>query len=481
MRSRKDLFSELMRTGFPHSGRVGRPVRPGPAAAAFTAPIAVPVGACLILGMLSMNEVHAAKPERAAAPESTYTGPRTLAVLDPVDLTTNLPDPLAGKLLRRSLAANPAWRVLSGDSIAKQLRDLRMDPDLPCSEFQCAFDAGNALQSEFVLFGTSTDLPEVNAYTLGLAHIPSSQMVWSRVGQVPNRVGEGGHTARRGNILEGPLRFAVSDLDPGSLDLRKRPSRGLLGVMDGGQSTPHSRVAMYRALAHAYSSRAFDMLGPSELDALVAALDLDRNKGQTGRNAQETLAAGTGPSAPHGKGGSAAADPGNEDMLALGKQIGVRYLLRSEMSTEGREYAMDLSLYDVAAGKKIRDWPSRGTTDYESLLNLEDRFMTALGEGERSPGADGFAPRPPGNRHLARTFFKGSTISLATLGAGVLGYMAWKSHTQADQAYADFKTASDHNSVNQARSRVIEKDTDTRKFGILAGLSLAFGVAVWTF
>jgi hypothetical protein len=435
-----------------------------------------------MLGMLSIPAVHvahAAKPERARAPDSAMNGPRTLAVLDPVDLTTNLPDPLAGKLLRRSLAANPAWHVLPGDSIAKQLRDLRMDPDLPCSEFQCAFDAGNALQSEFVLFGTSTDLPEVNAYTLGLAHIPTSQMVWSRVGQVPNRVGEAGHTARRGNILEGPLRFAVSDLDPAALDLRKRPSRGLLGVMDGGQSTPHSRVAMYRALAHAYSSRAYDMLGPSELDALVAALDLDRNKGQV-RSPQETLAAGTGPSTPHGKGGSALADADTGDMLALGKQIGVRYLLRSEMSTEGREYAMDLSLYDVSAGRKIRDWPSRGTTDYESLLNLEDRFMTALGEGEPGPGA-GFPSAPPSNRHLARNFFKGSTISLAAMGAGVLGYMAWKSHAQADQAYADFKAANDHGQVDRARSRVIQKDTDTRKFGILAGLSLAFGVAVWTF
>jgi hypothetical protein len=466
-----------MRTGYPHSGRVGRALPKGPAAAAFL----VPIRACLIAGMLSLTGVHAAKPEGAASPESTSTGPRTLAVLDPVDLTTNLPDPLAGKLLRRSLSANPAWRVLSGDSIAKQMRDLRMDPDLPCSEFQCAFDAGNALQSEFVLFGTSTDLPEVNAYTLGLAHIPTSQMVWSRVGQVPNRVGESGHTARRGNILEGPLRFAVSDLDPASLDLRKRPSRGLLGVMDGGQSTPHSRVAMYRALAHAYSSRAYDMLGPSELEALVAALDLDRTKGLAARNAQETLAAGTGPSSPHGKGGSAGADPENGDMLALGKQMGVRYLLRSEMRTEGRDYAMDLSLYDVAAGRKIRDWPSRGTSDYESLLNLEDRFMTALGEGERGPGADGFAPRPTANRHLARTFFKGSTISLAALGAGVLGYMAWQSHTQADQAYADFKSTTDPGKVSQARSRVIDKDTDTRKFGILSGLSLALGVAVWTF
>jgi hypothetical protein len=171
-------------------------------------------------------------------------------------------------------------------------------------------------------------------------------------------------------------------------------------------------------------------------------------------------------------------------MLALGKQMGVRYLLRSELRTEGREYSMDLSLYDVAEGRKIRAWPARGTTDYESLLNLEDRFMTALGErseGGRNAGAEGFAPRPVGNRHPVRTFFKGSSVGLAALGAGVLGYMAWQSHSQADQAYSEFKTANDHQEVERTRSRVIRKDSDTRKFGILSGLSLAIGVAVWTF
>lgn len=448
-----------MRAGYPQSGRVGRPFRKGPAAAA------------ILVGMLCIPAANAAQ---APAPESSLTAPRTIAVLDPVDLSTNEPDPVAGRLLRRGLAENPAWRVLPGDSIAKQLRDLGMDPDLPCSEFQCAFDAGNALQSEFVLFGTSTDLPEMNAYTLGLAHIPSSQMVWSRVGQAPNRPGESRRTARRGSVLEGPLKFAVSDLDPGTLDLRKRPSRGLLGVMDGGQSTPHSRVALYRALAHAYSSRTYDMLGPAELDALVAALDLDPS---TGRPRGEDLAAGTGPASPHGVGGSAFGPSGGGDMLALGKQMGVRYLLRSEVRTEGREYAMDLSLYDVAAGKKVRSWPSRGTTDYASLLNLEDRFMTALGEGN---GGDTFG-RPAPSGHPWRTFFKGSSIGLAAIGAGALGYMAWRAHTQADQAYDDFKAARTSGEASQARSRVIHKDTETRRFGLLGGLSLALGVVVWSF
>ena len=179
-----------MRAGNPQSGRVGcllRNSHKGPAAAA------------LMIWMICIPAVHAKS--ASPAPESSLSTPRTIAVLDPVDLTTDQPDPVAGKLLRRSLAENPGWRVLPGDSIAKQLRDLGMDPDHPCSEFQCAFDAGNALQSEFVLFGTSTDLPEMNAYTLGLAHIPSSQVVWSRVGQALKRPGNSAH-AHHGAILK---------------------------------------------------------------------------------------------------------------------------------------------------------------------------------------------------------------------------------------------------------------------------------------
>ena len=451
-----------MRAGNPHPGRVGRPYLQGPAAAAF------------IAWMLCIHASFAGAAQPAGAPDAAaWSGPRTLVVLDPVDLATNLPDPVAGRLLRQSLAENPAWRVLPGDSLSKQLRDVGMDPDLPCAEFQCAFDAGNALQSEFVLFGTSTDLPEVNAYTLGVAHIPTSQMVWSRVGQALKR-SVSAHRARRGAILEAPLKFAVANLDPAGLNLRKRPSLGLLGVMDGGQSTPHSRVVLHRALAYAYATRTYDMLGPAELEALVSALDLDPASGLA-RNADAASAAeGTGPAGRHGMGGSAPSDDAGHDMLALGKQMGVRYLLRSELNTDGRDYALDLSLYDVAAGRKIRAWPSRETTDYASLLNLEDRFMTALGE-------EGPTPRPIAARHPWKKFFKGSSIGLAAIGAGTLGFLAWQSHAEADKAYNEFKAAQNKPDLDRARSRVVEKDTDTRKFGILGGLTFVFGVAVWAF
>ena len=429
--------------------------------------------AALLTGVMLCAVPHAA-PGGSAAIDPGFKGPRTLTVLDPVDLTTNLPDPAAGLMLRRALAGNPAWRVLPGDSAARQLRDLGIDPDLPCAEFQCAFDAGNALQSEFVLFGTATDLPEVHAYTLGVAHVPTSQMVWSRVGQAPKR--STAEARRRGNILEGPLRFAVSDLEPYSLDLRKRPSRGLLGVLDGGQSTPHSRVAMHRALAHAYASRAYDMLGPAELEALLAALDLDPATGRA--RGVRTADAGTGPGGEAGLGGSGMARPGEtsggDDMLALGSAMGVRYLLRSQVRTEGREYGMNLTLYDVAGRKPIREWPSKGTSDYASLLGLEDRFMTALGD-------EGPAPRAPAARHPWRSFGKGATVGLAAVGGAAMGWLAWQAKTDADQEYARFKSARTSGEAAEARSRVLAKDTDARRYGIMGGVTLALGAAVWTF
>ena len=447
-----------MRAAIKNPGREGRPTRRGITCAT------------LLIWALTGPAIGA----DATAPVALAAlGPRTLIVLDPVDLATNLPDPAAGRLLRRGLADNPAWRVTSGDSLAKQLHDLGMDPDLPCAEFQCAFDAGNALQTEFVLFGTATNLPGLNAYTLDLAHIPTSQVVWSRVGQASKR-SPAGRRMGRSQILEGPLQFAVAGLDPAGLNLRKQPSMGLLGVMDGGQSTPHSRVIMHRALSHAYAARSYDMLGPAEMEGLLAALDLNPVHGN-GAGDSGALAAGTGMSGSRGMGGSGpgSADPA-ANMLALGKSMGVRYLLRTEAKNEGREYSMDLSLYDVAAGKMIRHWPARATGDYPALLGMEDRFMTALGE-------EGPVPQAAKAHHPWRSLGKGASISLAAIGGAALGWMPWQSKEQADQEYARFKSSQTRDQAADARGRVVADDTQARKYCLLGGLSLAVGVAIWTF
>ncbi len=400
------------------------------------------------------------------------SGPRSLSILNPVDLTTGLPDPDAGELLRATLAKNPQWKVLPGDDADRTLREYGLDPHLPCTEFQCAYDAGNALQNEFILFGTTTSLPEMHAYTLDLVHVPSSQVVWSRVGQAPKR--SGGHN-RKGYILEGTLQFAVSDLDPGALDLQKRPTLGLLGVMDAGQSTPHSRVALHRALTHAYASRAYDLLGPAELDELLAALDIPKR-------ASGSLADGTGPkdgtgnASGSGIGGSRSAPDGSADMLAIGTKMGVRYLLWSRVKNQGREYKTELTLYDVAGRKLVRHWPSKKSSDFASLLSMEDRFLTAL--GDQAPSSQ--VPGPP-RRSKVKLFGKIASISLATAASAAMGYMAYQYKQDADKEYRRFQVARSEQEASLARQSVLKHDTQAKQYGALGGLSLALGVAVWVF
>ncbi|MDB5047450.1 MAG: hypothetical protein JWO30_521 [Fibrobacteres bacterium] len=432
----------------------------------------------VILAVAFAGEAAAAKSVRhpATPPVFSAQGPRSLTILDPVNLASGLPDPESGGMLRRALSQNPHWRVTSGDSTGRMLRELGLDPDLPCTEFQCAFDAGNALQTEFVLFGTTTELPDLHAFTLDLVHVPTSQVIWSRVGELPKRYGSAGKENRKGYVLEGSLQFAVADLDPASLDLKKRPTLGLLGVMDAGQSTPYSRVALHRALSHAYASRAYDLLGPAELDELMAALDI---RGGTGTPAASADAA-TGPAGEAGAGGTGNLEGtqvrGREDMLSLGTKMGVRYLLWTKIVPDGPEFKMDVALYDVAGRKTLRHWPSRETGDFEALLGVEDRFLTVLGNG--APMAD---PRPAAPRSAFKTFGKVTTVTLAAVAAGALGYLAYEYKQNADSEYRRFRGAQSQSEAAAARENVMRRDTQARHYGLLGGFSLALGVAVWAF
>ncbi|MDB5106577.1 MAG: hypothetical protein JWP91_4266 [Fibrobacteres bacterium] len=443
----------------------------------------------LALAILPMGAWAKKSPRASSLPPPVYsmTGPRLITILDPVNLTTGLPDPESGAMLRKTLLQNPAWSVLDGDTTGKLLREYGLDPDLPCMEFQCAYDAGNALQTEFVLFGTTTSLPELHAYTLDLVHVPTSQVIWSRVGEVPKRTG-GQRQSRSGNVLEGSLQFAVSDLDPAGLNLRKTPSMGLLGVMDAGQSTPHSRVVLHRALSHAYASRAYDLLGPAELDELMAALDLrggPENQNRLAAADPQDAGDATGLAGTGGMGGSGSQSgmtgtggrgASGDDILSVGNKMGVRYLLWSKVETEGRDYKMDLSLYDVPARKLVRHWPARQSSDFNSLLGLEDRFMTALGNG--APISQ--SPKGSGKSGLA-IFGKVASITLATAAGAALGFLAYQNKQQADVEYSRFKQARTEQEAAAAKRNVMEQDSQARRFGALGGLSLAVGAAVWAF
>lgn len=439
------------------------------------------------MGLLMAMFVLLSFPQVLDAAVPVKQGPRTLTVLDPVNLTTSLPDPDAGSILRTHLKKNPAWHVLEGDSTMRLLREFNLDPDLPCAEFQCAFDAGNALQTEFVLIGTTTSLPALHAFTLNLVHVPTSQVVWSRVGEAPKRQGAYSQSPN-GLILKGSLSFAVSDLDPAAINLRRRPSMGLLGVMDAGQSTPHSRVALHRALSHAYATRGYDLLGPAEMDELAAALDFTSPADTVAGPRLASASGGTGESRAMGLGGTggdgAAAkgsssggfSPGGNDMYDLGGKMGVRYLLWTKVENEGRDYKMDLALYDVAGRKLLRHWPAKESSDFNSLLGLEDRFMTVLGND--APIAQ--APDAP-RRSGARAFGKFASIGLAVAAGATLGYFAYQDKQEADREYTRYRNASTRQEAQQAKQNVEAQDTRAKQFGVLGGISLALGAAVWAF
>jgi hypothetical protein len=397
-------------------------------------------------------------------------------VLDPVNLSDNKPDAAAGRALRKALARNPRWNVVPGDSAARMLKATGLSPDSACVEFQCAFDAGNALQTEFVLFGTSTSLPELRAFTLDLVHVPSSQVVWTRVGEIPSKRAKGAVNPERdadssGLVVEGALPSVVDELDPLALDLRKKPTLGSLGIMDAGRPSAHSRVALHRALSFAYASRAYDLIGPTEMEAQLSALGI--------RGGPEASAPATGSGASSGLGGSGnmgATAYLHDDMLSLGSAMDVRYLLWTKVNHDGPGFAVDLALYDVSGRKTLRYWPAGDTADFKSALRTEDRFLSVLGAHAPKP-----APAAPVASGNLRTV--GKVVAIATAAAvGIsFGILAYQKKQSADSDYQRFQEAQSEQEASQAQKNVEAQDSDARAYGIAGGLSLALGAAVWAF
>jgi hypothetical protein len=351
-----------------------------------------------------------------------------------------------------------------------------LSPDSACVEFQCAFDAGNALQTEFVLFGTSTSLPDLRAFTLDLVHVPSSQVVWTRIGEIPPKRAKGQAKQERnedssGLVVEAPLQSVVAELDPAALDLRKRPSMGSLGIMDAGRPSAHSRVALHRALSYAYASRSYDLIGPTEMEAQLSALGI--------RGGPEASASPTGPGSSPGFGGSGNLNATaylHDDMLSLGSAMDVRYLLWTKVDHEGPGYAMDLALYDVSARKTLRYWPAADTADFRSALRTEDRFLSVLG-AHAQPSAPA-APVASGNLKTV-----GKVVAIATAAAVGISFaiLAYQKKQSADSDYERFQGAQSEQEATEAQKNVEAQDSDARAYGIAGGLSLALGAAVWAF
>lgn len=385
----------------------------------------------LLLLVLAVSVADASSRSEAATGHS-------LAVLDPVNLHNHAPDREFGEILRRVFAENESWRVIPRDTMRARFRDYKMDAAVACHEFQCSFDAGNVLAAEFVIFGSITPWGGLYAYTLNITHVRSSQVVWSRVGEVLGK--QAGDPAW---ALGASLRQIVSELDPAELDTRKGLRRGLITVLDlsPGGSTP-SRVMAERVATHLYASRNFDIMSLRELDELLAALDMRKS----------------------------AITPTDSGIYELGGKMDVTHLVYSRLTSRGsadmggEEFSLQLALYDIAAGKKVRDWPSQATSDFRKVLEFENKFFSNLFKIPEYDIEHDFPKRRPG------WAYAGAGVSLVA--SAVMGYLAWSALQEADEEYARFRNARSRDVALESKAKVEESDREAVVFGAVGGLSL---------
>lgn len=369
-------------------------------------------------------------------------GPRTLLVIDPVDLSFDAPKRAVGDFLRARGAESGRWTVLPADSARKHLKEYKLDPDQPCKDFQCAFDAGSALGTEFVLFGTVAPLGELQAYTLNLLHVPTTQVVWSRAGEVQRREDEYPLAAQKR-----ALEWAVSDLDVSRLDLRKQPGRGSLALIDNDLGSVQSKAVYERAVAHLYAARRFDLVNRNEMADLFKAMDISPPD----------------PSAPE------------DSLTELGRKLEVRYVLCSRLDNVKREYRLRVSLHDLDNHGAARVWPKRETADFGKLLRVEDRIFSDL----RDPSLPD--PVPAVSHSGLKTASRVLSITLALGAATGLGYLALENKREADQEYQRFRASRSQQEAEAAREKVQYKDAQAGRYGLAGGAGLLLGAAIWAF
>lgn len=393
-------------------------------------------GPCLGLLLLFLGNAHSA----ALPPRSEEPAGRSIAVLDPINLFNQFPDPELGEFLRNAFERSPRWKVVPRDTMHARFRDYKMDAGAACHEFQCSFDAGNVLATEFVLFGSITPWGDLYAYTLNITHVRSSQVVWSKVGEVLRRQ-NGEPTA----ALEATLSQIAGSLDPDELDTRRGLRRGLLTVLDlsPGGSTP-SRVMAERVATHLYASRNFDIMSRRELEELLAALDMKKGS----------------------------FSPTDSGIFALGGKMDITHLVYSRLTVKGsagkggEEFQLQLALYDIAAARKVREWPSKPDNDFRKILEFENRFFASLFKmPEYDSESDKSARWGPALAYGGM----GLGLALSTV-FGLLAYSAWQ---EADREYEQFKGARSREAAMASRERVEQSDRKALVFGGLGGLSLA--------
>lgn len=280
-------------------------------------------------------------------PGDSSSAPRghRVVVLDPVDLQAQAGSRPWGDSLRAGFASLPGWRPVPLDSMEEKFRENKRDFAAPCHEYQCAFDAGVNLLSEFVVFGTVTRVHGWFAYTLDLVHVASAQAVWAKTGEI--RVPAGGDG---GAALGKALRAALASLNPDSVRASRRAKRWTLTILDLGEPTAVSRVVSERVATHLRATLNFTLMNPIEQDELLAALEIDK----------------------------AEFSPTDSGIYWLGGKLGVTHIVHLQISGKEPKYRLGLAFYDMEDHRKALDWPPRDVDGFGDLAKRESDFFAEL-------------------------------------------------------------------------------------------------------
>jgi len=311
-------------------------------------------------------------------PESV--GPAKIVVIDPLDLNGNQVKAEVGDLLRKALPVSE-WSVIPADSVSKKLREFGQNPEQGCNNNQCAFDVGNILQVDFVLFGTSTVFGRVDAHTLKLMHVPTAQIVWVNAFESPLAYGD----IEQENLSRA---FAqqIGKLRRENLDLSKATAKKTVAVIDLSENPQTARIFFERVFTRIYGVRHYDLMAPSELVELLGALEINKYS----------------------------IVPSVENMVGLGQKLGVGYLLYSRLYRDGNKHVYRLAFYDIVAKKLVLELPPQPSEDEAKLLDYERVFFNTLAErnqyDEKPAAKAGIKPKSHFNKAL--------WISLGVLGVG---------------------------------------------------------------
>ncbi len=281
--------------------------------------------------------------------DSVVKKPR-LAVLDLVDLSENQFKVEISSVIRHDLVESGKWNVVSRDSALKKYTEFNLNPNQICNNSQCSFDIGNILQADYVLYGTTAPLGSMEAITLKLLHIGSAKIIWTKVTESQSTI-----PSEKAKNWEKAFAKFSHELDPILLNAIKSKVKKPLAVVDLSENSFISRVFFERVCTRIYGSTQYDLMSPTELNELLAALEVNKF----------SIASS------------------NDNMIGLGQKLGVSNLVYTKLNRDGRSYVYRLSMFDISHKNLVLEMPPQPTEDLVKLLDSERIFFNTLFSNEK--------------------------------------------------------------------------------------------------